>query len=322
MTHILVAGRIHDKGLALLEGRSDATVEVLEAPDQAEITARIPEADAVLLRPGLSAEAVAAAERLRAVALHGVGYDDVAVADLSARGIPLAIIGGANATSVAEHAIFMMLSLAKQGFAYDRAVREGRWAMRSSFAARDLLERTLLIVGLGRIGRQVAKRMRPFDMEVLAYDPYVDAATMDEHGATKVDDLTSALGRADVVTLHVPRTEETEGMIGAAELAAMRADALLINTARGEVVDPGALCDALQSGAIAGAGIDAFAGEPPPADDPLYGFDNVILSPHSAGLSEECAARMGVVAAENVLAALDGRLDPELVVNPEVLGKG
>jgi D-3-phosphoglycerate dehydrogenase len=111
-------------------------------------------------------------------------------------------------------------------------------------------------------------------------------------------------------------------MIGAAELAAMRPDALLINTARGEVVDHAALCDALKSGAIAGAGIDVFAGEPPPADDPLFGFDNVILSPHTAGLTEECGARMGIATAENALAGLDGRLDPDLVVNAEVLGKG
>ena len=322
MTHILVAGRIHDKGMELLEGRADTTVEVLEAPDQAELASRIAEADAVLVRSGLSAEGAAAGKCLRVVSVHGVGYDDVAVAELSAQGVPVAVIGGVNATTVAEHALFVMLALAKQCFAYDRAVREGRWAVRSSFAARDVLQKTLLIVGLGRIGRQVAKRAAPFDMEVLAYDPYVDAAAMGEHGAAKVDDLKSALGRADVVTLHAPKTEETEGMIGAAELAAMGRDALLINTARGELIDQAALCDALESGAIAGAGIDVFTPEPPPADDPLYGFENVILSPHTAGLTEECGARMGIAAAENVLAGLDGRLDPDLVVNSEVLGKG
>ena len=322
MTHILVAGRIHDKGMELLEGRADATVEVLEAPDQAAVLSRIAEADAVLVRSGLTAEAATAGERLRVVSVHGVGYDDVAVADLSKRGVPVAVIDGVNATTVAEHAMFVMLALAKQCFAHDRAVREGRWAVRSSFAARDVLQKTLLIVGMGRIGREVAKRAAPFGMEVLAYDPYVDAPAMGADGAAKAEDLQAALGRADVVTLHVPSTDETENMIGAAELAAMRPDALLINTARGEVVDHAALCDALKSGAIAGAGIDVFAGEPPPADDPLFGFDNVILSPHTAGLTEECGARMGIATAENALAGLDGRLDPDLVVNAEVLGKG
>ena len=322
MTHILVAGRIHDKGMELLAGRADSTIEVLETPDQADVLSRIAAADAVLVRSGLTAEAAAAGARLRVVSVHGVGYDDVAVEALSAKGVPVAVIGGVNATTVAEHAFFMILALAKQGFAHDRAVREGRWAVRSSFAARDVLQKTLFIVGLGRIGREVAKRAAPFGMEVLAYDPYVDAAVMGAHGAAKVDDLTAALGRADVVTLHVPRTDETEGMIGAAELAAMRPDALLINTARGEVIDHAALCDALKSGAMAGAGIDVFAPEPPPADDPLHGFENVILSPHTAGLTEECGARMGIATAENALAGLDGRLDPDLVVNPEVLGKG
>jgi D-3-phosphoglycerate dehydrogenase len=303
MAHILVAGRIHDKGMELLECRADSTIEVLEAPSQADVLSRIADADAVLVRSGLTAEAAAAGAQLRVVSVHGVGYDDVAVEALSALGVPVAVIGGVNATTVAEHTFFMMLALAKQCFAYDRAVREGRWAVRSSFAARDVLQKTLLIVGLGRIGREVAKRAAPFGMKVLAYDPYVDAATMGAHGAAKVDDLAAALGRADVVTLHAPRTEGTEGMIGAAELSAMRPEAL-------------------KSGVIAGAGIDVFAPEPPPADDPLCGFDNVILSPHTAGLTEECGARMGLATAENALAGLDGGLDLELVVNPEVLGKG
>ena len=175
MTHILFAGRIHDKGMELLAGRADATIEVLEAPSQADILSRIADADAVLVRSGLTAEAAAGA-RLRVVSVHGVGYDAVAVEALSALGVPVAVIGGVNATTVAEHTLFMMLALAKQCFAYDRAVREGRWAVRSSFAARDVLQKTLLIVGLGRIGRQVAKRAAPFGMEVLAYDPYVDVA--------------------------------------------------------------------------------------------------------------------------------------------------
>ncbi len=321
MPHVLIAGPIHADGMAVLETRDGVTIEVLAAPDADQLAERLADADALLIRTApLSAAAVAAAPRLKVVARHGVGYDNVPVDALNARGIPLAIVGNVNAQTVAEHTLFLMLALAKRGPSRDRAARDGRWnAARGEGGTWELAGRTLLLVGFGRIGREVARRAGAFDMTVLAYDPFVDEAAMAALGVGKVDDWRAALPRADVVSLHVPRTPETENMIAAAELGAMKPTAVVINAARGGLIDETALAAALQAGTIAGAGLDTLDREPPGTDHPLLALDGVVFSPHSAALTEECLSRMGVSAAENILAGLDGRLDPALVVNREVL---
>lgn len=321
MPHVLVAGLIHEAGLALLRARRDVTFEVLDAPGGSEVDERLPDAEALVIRTAhLSPEAVATAKRLRVVCRHGVGYDNIPLEALNARRIPLAIVGQVNAVSVAEHALFMMLELAKRGRSYDRAVRRGDWQIRNAFAATELADKTLLILGFGRVGREVARRARAFAMNVLAYDPYVTAETMDEAGVGRVEDWQAELGGIDVLSVHLPLTAETERAIGADELSAMLSSAFVINTARGGIIDEVALVAALREGRIAGAGIDAFAREPPNSINPLLRLGNLILSPHSAGLTRESAMRMAVASAENAFAGIDGRLDPELVVNPEVLG--
>jgi len=321
MPHVLIAGPIHPDGMAVLESRPGLTCEVLAAPDAADLTERLADADALLIRTApLPPAAVEAAPDLKVVARHGVGYDNVPVDTLTARGIPLAIVGNVNAQTVAEHTLFLMLALAKRGPVRDRAARDGRWnAARGEGGTWELAGRTLLLVGFGRIGREVARRARAFDMAVQAYDPYVDRAAMADLGVEKVDDWRAASPQADVVSLHVPRTPETENMIGAAELEAMKPAAVVINAARGGLIDEAALAVALGSGGIAGAGLDTLDREPPDADHPLLGLESVVFSPHSAALTEECLARMGVAAAENILAGLDGRLDPALVVNRDQL---
>ncbi|MFQ5971403.1 MAG: hydroxyacid dehydrogenase [Alphaproteobacteria bacterium] len=320
MPHVLVAGRIHEAGLALLRARRDVTFEMLDAPDGSEVDERLRHAEALVIRTArLSPDAVAAAKRLRVVCRHGVGYDNIPLEALNARRIPLAIVGQVNAISVAEHALFMMLELAKRGRSYDRAVRRGDWQLRNTFAATELADKTLLILGFGRIGREVARRARAFAMNVLAYDPYVAAETMAAAEVGKVEDWRAELGGVDVLSVHLPRTAETEGAIGADELSSIRPSAFVINTARGGIIDEVALVAALREGRLAGAGIDAFEREPPNSINPLLSLENLVLSPHSAGLTLESAMRMAVASAENALAGIDGRLDPELVVNPQVL---
>jgi len=319
--HVLIAGPIHADGMAVLEGREGVTVEVLTAPDAAALTERLAAADALLIRTApLPPAAVEAAPRLKVVARHGVGYDNVPVEALNARRIPLAIVGNVNAQTVAEHTLFLMLTLAKRGAVRDRAVRDGQWdAARAGGGTWELAGRTLLLVGFGRIGREVARRVRAFDMAVQAYDPFVVREEMAGLGVEKAEDWRAALPGADVVSLHVPRTPETENMIGAAELRAMKPTAVVINAARGGLIDETALADALESGDVAGAGLDTLDSEPPGPGHPLLALDSVVFSPHSAALTEECLARMGVSAAENILAGLDGRLDPALVVNRDAL---
>jgi len=243
----------------------------------------------------------------------------VDVEALTARGIPLALAVGANAVSVAEHTMALVLALAKRLFLHDRATRAGRWAVRHELRAADIAGSALLIVGLGRIGRLVAPRALAFGMRVHAYDPYVERAIIEASGCVPVADLHAVLPEMDVVTLHCPLTPETAGMIGGRELGLMKGSAFLVNCARGGIVDEPALHDALASGAIAGAGLDVFAAEPVDSANPLFALDNVVTSPHIAGVTAEAAERMAIAAARNVLAAFDGVLGPDAVVNTEVL---
>jgi D-3-phosphoglycerate dehydrogenase len=319
MPLVLVSGRIHEDGLKLLRSRPGLLVE--ELPDERPETflARMPAADALLLRTApLPREALVNCPRLKIVSRHGVGYDNVPVDALTALGVPVAIVGGVHAHSVAEQALFLMLALAKSGLRHDGAVRGGDWEFRSRLEAVELSGRALLIVGFGRIGRAVAHLARAFGMRVRAYDPAVPPSAMLEAGVEPVADWRAALPETDIVTLHLPRLPETENMIGAAELAAMKAGAFLVNTARGGLVDEAALAEAIATGHFGGAGLDTFEREPP-VDHPLFASDRVILSPHIAGVTQESVARLSVASAENVLAGLDGRLDPALVVNPSVL---
>jgi D-3-phosphoglycerate dehydrogenase len=314
---ILVINRIHPDGLALL--RSRAAVDVVESGDADEIRARISAADAVVLRTSpLRADAIACAPHLKVVSRHGVGYDNVDVAALTARRIPLAVVGPVNAVSVAEHAMFLLLAAAKRGVVNDRAVRSGDWDVRDALAAVELAGKTLVVVGFGRIGRAVAARAEAFGMRILAYDPILDPTAVDPT-VELAQSLDEALAAADAVSLHLPFGPGTHNLIDAARLARMKPSAILVNTARGGLVDEAALADALRAGRLAAAGLDVFAEEPPAPDDPLIALDNVVLSPHAAALTTDCAIRMSMVAARNCLDGLDGRVDPALVVNPEVL---
>jgi D-3-phosphoglycerate dehydrogenase / 2-oxoglutarate reductase len=320
MRRVLIAGKLHAQAWALLRDRPDVQVEQMERLDRAAFIELLPDADALLIRAvGLPAEALMLAQRLKVVSRHGVGYDNVPVAVLTSMRIPLTVVGAVNSVPVAEHAFFLILSLAKRGAEYDQAVRHGDWDIRDRTFNFEVQNRTLLILGFGRIGRELAKRALAFDMRVLAYDPNVDAETIAKFGVEAVSDWRSRLNEIDFLSLHLPRLAETEGLIGAAELASMKSTAFVINTARGGLIDERALFDALSAGRIAGAGLDVLADEPPAADNPLLASDRVIFSPHSATLTEECFFRMGMVAARNVLNGLDGTLDPNLVVNPSVL---
>lgn len=322
MPHVLVAGRIHEAGIGVLRSAPGVTFEVVEEVSTDAYAPRIPGADALLIRTQpLPASIVAGAPKLRIVSRHGVGYDSVDVRALDARGIPLAVIGDANSRSVAEHAFTLVLALAKRVPAHDRAVRGGGWGVRDSFPAAELWGKTLFLVGFGRIGRLVAGMAAAFGMRVLALDPFQSADAIRAGGAEPVPALTDGLQAADAVSLHVPKAGN-KPLIGADELALMKPGAILVNTSRGGLIDEDALADALDAGRIAGAGLDVFEAEPAAADGRLLRSSRTVLSPHLAGLTEECAARMGEMAARNILDFFAGRLDPALVVNRDAIAFG
>jgi D-3-phosphoglycerate dehydrogenase len=229
------------------------------------------------------------------------------------------ITGEANSPSVAEKALYFMLALAKRGAELDALVKEDRWAERLRHMPVDLIGKTVLVVGFGRIGTRVARRCNAMEMHVLVYDPFVPQGAIGAAGAEPIKMLDEALPRADFVTLHCPKSPETTNLIDARRLALLKPTAFLINTARGGIVDEAALHAALTSGRLAGAGLDVLLSEPPPADHPLLKLPNVLTAPHMAGVTREAFDRMAVQAARNVLSVLDGRTIAENVVNAEVL---
>ena len=323
MKKLLFIYPIHEQGMQLAAARDDVISEVIHAHDEASIQAAIRDAHGVLVRSAhITRPIIEVAEQLMIVSRHGVGYDTVDQAALTERGIPLTIVPGANAVSVAEHTMFLILALAKRARLHDRQVRDGQFALaRGAMVARDVDTKTLLIVGFGRTGSSVAPRAKAFGMRVLVYDPYIDPKIITSAGCEPVDDFKQALGQADVLSIHTPKTSETSGMIGDVELRALPQGALLVCTARGGIVREDALDRALRSHHLGGAGLDVFEAEPqsPPSDHPLFDHDNVILSPHIAGVSLEAGIRMGCMSVQNILDCFDGRLDPDVVVNKEVL---
>jgi D-3-phosphoglycerate dehydrogenase len=260
-----------------------------------------------------------AGRALLVVARIGVGYDAVDVPALTARRVPLMVAGIANSPSVAEQAMHMMLALAKRGRELHAMVQDGAWGNRFGRVPFDLCGKTVLIVGFGRIGSRSAKRCHAMEMHVLVYDPYRPAAEIAAAGYEPVANLDAALPRADFVTIHCPKTPETVGMFDAARLARMKPTAYLVNTARGGIIDEPALHAALTQGRLAGAGLDVFASEPTPADNPLLKLANVIAAPHMAGVTRESLERMGIETARNILSVLDGRPNRDNVVNAQVL---
>jgi len=251
------------------------------------------------------------------VSTNGAGFDTVNVKDCNDAGVLVVNQTGGNAEAVATHVLAMVLMLSKQIIQTNHALRRGTMLDRSVFMGNDVKGRTIGIVGIGNVGRRIAELCRGlFGMQVIASDPYLDDQTIAARGAVKVT-LDELLRRADFVSINCPLDDSTRGMIGAREFALMQPHAYFITTARGFIHDEAALLEALRNKLIAGAGLDVWAKEPPPPDHPLLEFDNVLASPHTAGVTREARANMGRIAAEQVLDALDG-MRPPRIINPDV----
>jgi D-3-phosphoglycerate dehydrogenase len=264
----------------------------------------------------VNADLLRRAPNLLLVSSNGAGFDPVDVEACTAAGVVVVNQSGGNAHSVAEHAVGMMLTLSKRIIEADRALRRDPNINRNSLMGTEAEGKTIGIVGLGNVGRRIAALCSGlFRMKVLAYDPYLSAAEMAARGGEKVE-LDDLLRRSDYVSISCPLTKDNRGMIGARQFALMQPHAYFITTARGFIHDETALADALRNRLIAGAGLDVWAKEPPPPDHPLLQFDNVLASPHTAGVTKEARQNMGKIAAEQVLGALDGQRPPR-IINPE-----
>lgn len=320
---VLVVGKLPDSAMALFEARDDVDAEVVPDVADESLTELMKEASGMTLRGAkISPEMIRGADKLKVISRLGVGYDNVDIPAMNERGAAITVVGEANAVNVAELTLMHMLELTKRGPQLDRGIRANNWAIRLSAHMTELFEKKVLIIGFGRVGTRVAARCRAFEMDVLVCDPYIDQASIADAGCTPVEDFRSVLGEVDYVTMHTPLTDETHHMMSGDEFARMKESAILINCARGRVVDEAALIEALKSGAIRAAGLDVLAKEPPDADNPLLTMENVWLTPHMGGTSYEALDRGGKVCVQNVLDAIDECLNPDLVINKEVLDRG
>lgn len=285
---------------------SAAEVRILSQPDEAGLLREIPEADALLVRMPITANAVRAGKRLRVVARHGVGLDYIPVDVCTELGIPVTFTPDANTESVAEHVIGSMIALAHRLSPADRAIRQGNWSWRDKNIGIDLFGRTLGVIGLGRIGSRVSQiANQAFRMKVLVHDPFLPADFAGSPGVTCVG-LEELLSSSDFVTIHVPLSQGTKHMINAERIGLMKRGAFFINAARGGLVETDALAKALSSHHLAGAALDVLEDEPPKPGNPLLGLETILITPHSAALTEEAMFRMGMTAAEDIVRVLRG----------------
>ena len=314
--NVLVPEYLGDAGEKMLSSR----VNILRSDDVDEhsLCVAVPEADGIVLRSRARITEVVldCAPRMRVVSRTGVGIDNIDINACTRHGVIVCYLPGINAYAVAEHAISLMLALLKCLPAMDRAVRSGGWDVRAKNLPQDAAGKVLGILGLGRIGHEIATRAKAFGMEVVGYDPIVK-----QFDGVEWMELDDVIAQADVLTLHLPETQLTHHIINADKIARMKHNAYLINTSRGGVIDQCALMQALKAKRIAGAALDVFESEPPVDDDELLSLDNVILTPHVAALTEQCGALMMREAVKLLLDVLDG-VTPQLrfIANAAELG--
>ena len=305
----------------LAEELSPATIDALgpdfeirscDGADRSALLPALSDVDAVLIRSAtkMDAEAIAGAPKLKVIARAGVGLDNVDVPAATQAGVMVVNAPTSNITSAAELAVGLMLAAARHISPASQALKGGAWK-RSKFGGVELLDKTVGIVGLGRIGALVAERLRGFGMHIVAYDPYTTPTKASQLGARLVD-LDELLASADFISIHLPKTPETLGLIGAEALAKVKPGVVLVNAARGGIVDEAALAEAIRSGRVGAAGLDVFAKEPC-TDSPVFEFDNVVVTPHLGASTEEAQEKAGVSVARSVRLALSGELVPDAV---------
>ncbi|TVR24590.1 MAG: hypothetical protein EA396_01280 [Anaerolineaceae bacterium] len=318
MYHVVVSDNVDRRAVKLLTDHPDFSVNGPAKMTRAEVLAAVPSADALIIRSGTIADAelISAAPRLKVIARAGVGVDNVDLPAATQHGIRVMNTPDGNTISTAEHAFGLMLALARHIPQGHQSLLEGRWD-RKLFTGVELRGKTLGIVGFGRIGRALAARARAFEMHVITHDTFPDAMVADAIGVDLVT-LESLYRRSDFISLHANATPESYQMIDAGAIAIMKRGVRIINAARGALIDDAALAEAVRSGHVAGAALDVYHEEPPPADHPLLGLDGVLHTPHLAASTSDAQTNVGFDAVKLVINALTTG-EYENVVNPDVL---
>jgi len=316
MKKILIIQPIHESGIELLKNNINYEFEIIEDTEISNLKSKIVDCDAVSIRTAnLPAEAINTAENLKIISRHGVGYDNIDLKSSKDKNITIAITATANAVAVAEHVMFMLLSISKRKNLYDESVKTGKFNERNRLPKTvELWNKNILIAGFGRIGKALIKRCLGFEMNVFVYDPFVSSDVIENIGGKKVENLEDSIKKMDAVSLHVPLTEKTKNLINYELLKTMKKNCIIINAARGGIINETDLDKALNENLIFGAGIDVFEKEPPDEKNPLLKNDKVFLSPHTAAFTEECMTRMGIETIQNIIDFFDNKLEESKIV--------
>ena len=315
MYKIGVIERIHNKGLELFDQNKKFQYEIIDDISKENLIKQLPKFDGLTLRvANLGPEILQNCKKLKVISRHGVGYDNVDVEYLKKNNIKLLITATANAVSVAEHVMYMILSLSKGINEYDTMVRSGQFRNTANkLLTFELLNKEILILGFGRIGKILIQRCLGFDMKVNVYDPYVEKKDIEKYGGNKVENLEQSLKSADYLSIHMPLNDNTKNLINLKKLKTMKKNVIIINTARGGIINEKDLNDAVKNNIIFGAGLDVFEKEPIEIDNPLIKNKKVLLSPHSATFTEECTIRMGIQTVQNIIDFFDNKLQKKNV---------
>ena len=311
MKKILIIQPIHEEGINLLKNNSNFEYEVVDNVDTEFLKSKIKDCDGISIRTAkLSGDVIEAANNLKIISRHGVGYDNIDLEVSKKKDITLAITATANAVAVAEHVMFMILNISKRGSMYDDTVKSGKFNERNKLPKTvELWNKNILIAGFGRIGQALIKRCLGFEMNVFVFDPFVSKEFIEKRGGTKVDNLSETSKDMDAMSLHIPLNDETKNIINYELLKSMKKNCIIINAARGGIVNEVDLDRALNENLIFGAGLDVFETEPPAENNPLLKNKKVFLSPHTAAFTEECMTRMGKETIQNIFDFFDGNLE-------------
>ena len=314
--NILIIQKIHEEGIKLIKNNPNFEVEITDDLSIENLKLKIKNADAISIRTAkLLGEVIEDAKNLKIISRHGVGYDNIDLKKAKEKNIKITITADSNAVTVAEYVMFVLLNLAKRKNLYDKTVRDGNFKDRNKLPKTiEIWNKNFLIIGFGRIGKALIKRCLGFEMNVYVYDPFVDASQIDKLGGKKIENLYEGVKIMDVISLHVPLTDKTENLINYDLLKTMKKNCIIINAARGGIIDENDLDKALKESLIFGAAIDVFKKEPPDENNPLIKNDKVYLSPHTAAFTEECMIRMSKETIQNITDFFDKKIDISKIV--------
>ena len=316
MYKIGIIQNIHQEGLKILDNNKNFDYEIIDDVSEENLLKKIHLYDGVSLRVSrLSNNLLSKAKKLKVISRHGVGYDNVDTSYLKQNNITLLITATANAVAVSEHVFYLMLTISKNFLNLDNEVRLGNFKDNiNKFSTFELNNKEILIAGFGRIGKNLIKKCLGFDMKIKVYDPFVDEKIIKDMGGEKVDNFDVALKTLDFLSIHMPLNEQTKNLVNLKRMKDMKSTAVIINTARGGIVNEIDLNQALNEKVILGAGLDVFTNEPINLDNPLLKNKNVLLSPHTAALTNECKIRMGKETAQNIINFFEKKVDNNMIV--------